>query len=134
MLPIRCDLVVRSRNVRFVWVEPFLDGLLPYDFTGHDVRMQARSYPGAGGGAVLTLANVGTDIEGLRFVKTRPDAVLDGLVIAIDVDTLRELPGLNLPAIGGPHRFAYDLLFTPPDKPEAVLLTGDLILFPGVTV
>jgi hypothetical protein len=126
--PARRDLIAR-RNIPFVRTWSFLnDDDTPFDFTGYTGAMQVRLYEGAAGAALIDLANVATNVQGVRVYAT------DGQVqIIIDEATLAAIAGLNTPEAGSPQVFKYDLVLTDSTGLQSVWLFGNFSLYPGVT-
>jgi hypothetical protein len=90
--------------------------------------MQVRLYEGAAGSALIDLANVTSDIEGVRVYPS------DGQVqVIISEATVAALPGQNTPEAGDPQVFRYDLVLIDATAIQSVWLYGTFTVDPGVT-
>lgn len=115
-------------------VEPF--GLLgeddlPFDLTSATLKMEVRLYGAQPGDALVTLEEVGSDIEGIRI--TDADGGL--FRILIPQATLAAFPGGPTEGTepNEPDTFVYDLLVQRALPAEPLAFGGPFILFPGVT-
>lgn len=131
MIPATVQIAV-WRNARYAEEFEFkIDGE-PYDLTGWAGSLQVRLYGAQPGSAVITLANVGSNIEGVWI----NDPTLGCLQVRIDEATI----AAAWTAIGGgaeageAARLKYDLVMTPPGGGDEVWIQGDFIIEPGVTV
>ena len=122
------------RNVPYVEVWTLTDGQSgsevagnPLDLTGWTAALQVRLYGLAAGSALISLATVTTDVQGLRIL----DAAAGQLAVRIDETSINNLPAA--PRTGGNATFAYDLVLTDPTGLEQTYATGDFIVYPGVT-
>lgn len=120
------------RNARYIEEFPFeIDGE-PYDLTSWSAALQVRLYGAAGGSALISLANVTSDTQGVWIIEPS-----EGIVrVRVDEATLSTLwTTLGGPAeAGDPITLAYDLVMTPPAGGDEVWMQGDFIIQPGVTV
>lgn len=127
MIPETVALTAR-RNTPFAEEYEFTDETgAAFDFTGCTGAMQVRLYGNAPGAALVNLANVGSDIEGV-WVRDPANGIIS---VRIDENTLIALPEASTP--GAADVFAYDLIITWSDGLEECLMEGQFILNPGVT-
>jgi hypothetical protein len=126
--PARRDLIAR-RNIPFGRTWSFVnDDDTPFDLTNYTGAMQVRLYEGAAGSALIDLANVTSDIEGVRVYPS------DGQVqVIISEATVAALPGQNTPEAGDPQVFRYDLVLIDATAIQSVWLYGTFTVDPGVT-
>lgn len=124
--PARRDLVAR-RNVPFGVTWRFAnDNDTPFDLSAYSAALQIRYYQGAPGAALISLATVETDVQGIRIFP------LSGEVqVMIAEATLAGLPGLGVPEGGDPQVFEYDLVMD--NGSQDVWLSGTFTVYPGVT-
>lgn len=116
-----------ARNVPFGETLEFTLADEPFDFTGYTGTMQVRLYEGAAGAALVDLANVTTDVQGVRILS-------GGMVqIRIDEATLAAIAGQNTPEAGDAQTFAYDLVLTDPAAFAQRWVKGAFVLEAGVT-
>lgn len=121
------------RTQPFVYPAGFLDADdSPLDLTNCTLKMEVRLYGGQPGDALVTLGEVGSDIEGIRIT----DAAGGLINVIIDQATLAAFPGG--PTEGSEPNaadiFFYDLLVIRPLPVEPLAMAGTFALFPGVTV
>lgn len=127
------------RNRAFVEVYGLLgEDDAPFDLTAATLRMEVRQYGAQPGDALVSLAEVTSDIEGIRIIDPADDSTdpTRGIVrIIIDQATLDGLPGG--PAQGTepnqPDIFVYDLVIDRPIPAEPLAMAGAFTLYPGVT-
>lgn len=98
----------------------------PIDLTGWTAEMQVRLYGLAGGAALLSLATVTSEGQGIRLL----DPTAGVLRIWIARTTLEALP--NTGKAGLERTFAYDLVLIDPTGIRSVYATGAFIVPPGV--
>lgn len=131
--PVTLDLSV-WRNADYVEEWTFTDGTSeanpgdPIDLTGWSAAMDIRLYPGASGSALISLATVTTDIQGIRF--TDPT---DGIVtIRIQDTAINGLPN-DADRPDGPITLYYDLVLTDPTGDRHNYAGGKFTVYPKVT-
>lgn len=120
------------RNARYVEEFPFTIDDEPYVLTGWSGAMQVRLYGAADGAALINLANVTSDTQGVWIIEPA-----EGIVrVRIDEATLTAL----WTTLGGPAEageaitLTYDLVMTPPAGGDEVWMQGPFTIEPGVTV
>jgi len=99
----------------------------PIDLTGYSGALQVRLYGLAAGDALISLATVTSDIQGVRFIEPTAGRIN----IRIDESTLAALPAPG--KAGGKLVLAYDLVLTDADSLQEVYATGTFTVHPGVT-
>lgn len=130
--PVTRDLAV-WRNDDFTEEWPFTDGVSDaepgdtIDLTGWSGAMEVRLYAGASGAALITLATVTTDIEGIRFI----DPANGVIAIRIQDTTITALPAAG--KVGQPAIFYYDLVLTDPAGDRHNVAGGKFTVYPKVT-
>ena len=119
------------RNARYAEEFHFeIDGA-PYNLSGWTGAMQVRLYGAQPGDALISLASVTSNIEGVRVVEPTQGIVR----VQINEATLTTL----WTTLGGPAEpgdaitLKYDLVMTQAGADE-VWIEGDFIIEPGVTV
>lgn len=121
-----------ARNLAFVYTAGLLgEDDAAFDLTGCTLKMEVRQYGAQPGAALISLAQVTTDVQGVRVLNAT-----DGTIcIRINQAALAALPGG--PAQGSepnaPDTFVYDLVITRPALAEPLALAGSFTLQPGVT-
>lgn len=120
------------RNARYAEEFPFtLDGAA-YDLTSWTAKLQVRLYGATAGGALLDLANVTTDVEGVWIIEPAEGLVRVRIEEATLVALWTSLGGNSEP--NAPITLSYDLVLTTPDGDDEVWTYGDFIIMPGVTL
>lgn len=121
------------RNDDFTEEWPFTDGTSEddvgdaIDLTGWSAAMDVRLYAGASGAALLSLATVTTDIQGLRFV----DPVNGVIAVRIQDTALNALAPVG--RTGKPAILYYDLVLTDPAGDRHNVAGGKFTVYPKVT-
>ena len=124
--PGRWDITVRRNNAPWVVVMTVTDDDGDaIDLTDCTAAMQVRYYEGAPGAALIDLADVATDIEGIRF----SDPTAGELTVRINMATLEALPNITQRATS----LRYDLLVYDADTLPVLCLYGDFKVSTGVT-
>lgn len=128
MIPDRVDITLR-RNAPFVEEWSFADAKgSPIDLTGWSGELQLRLYGAAAGDALVALATVPADIEGLRFLADDPTVVR----VEIAEATIAPLPAGA--EAGDVAVFVYDLVLIDPTGFRQPFREGSAIVLPGVSV
>jgi hypothetical protein len=124
--PGRWDIDVRRNNAPWVVVMTVTDDAGDaIDLTGYTAAMQVRQYEGAPDPALIDLADVETEIEGIQF----SDPINGELTVRIDLDTLEGLPNITQRATV----LRYDLLVYDTDDVPILCLFGNFKVSTGVT-
>lgn len=130
MDPVRIDMVWR-RNAPEAATYTFFDNEAgPFDLTNFGFAMQVRAYPGAGGGALVTLGMAAAGTPG--FFRDDP---ANG-VFTLTPPTAATLAALPLPSdltSGELDSLAYDILLIHPDGAPEPFMEGRILLISGVT-
>lgn len=121
------------RNARFGEEYYFTDDAgASVDFTAYTAKLQVRQYGAQAGAAIIDLANVGTDVEGVRILEP----ALGIIRVRIDEATLTAayaaLIGGN--EAGSAIALVYDLIVTPPGAGDQPWMQGSFTINPGVTI
>lgn len=99
----------------------------PIDLTGWTLAMDIRLYAGASGSALILLATVVTDTQGIRLTEAS-----DGrFVIRIQDTVINGLPAASEP--NKPVALAYDLVLTDPTGDRHNYAGGKFTVYPKVT-
>lgn len=104
----------------------------PFDLTGASLRMEVRLYGAQPGDALISLTEVGWDVEGIRVI----DAVGGRIRIVISQNTLASLPGGPTDGTepNAPDPFVYDLVIARPIPADSLAMSGTFTLHPGVSL
>lgn len=132
MTPVTADLrAVRNDDFVEEWV--LTDGTSeanpgdPIDLTGWSADMEIRLYAGASGSALIDLATVTTDVQGVRFIEPAEGRI----VIRIQDTAINGLPAAG--KAGAALTLYYDLVLTDPTGDRHNYAGGKFTVYPKVT-
>lgn len=100
----------------------------PIDLTGWTADMEIRLYAGASGSALIDLATVTTDIQGVRFIEASQGRI----VIRIQDTAINGLP-TDTDRPDQPMIFYWDLVLTDPTSDRHNYVGGKFTVYPKVT-